>query len=187
MKLILPSYYKENNPNIIKTIREDFKDDKPFHYLFLGKAGCGKTELARIIYKSSATHHKNHNEYSFIKARELYWNYLDNLKDSNFGSNWIIKKNENAIKAPKLVFDDLGNEKPSTTSAREYIGTYLERRYDLINLNRVSNTIITTNLDQKGLYNLYGSRVLDRLEEMFTVMVFKKHSFRSEKRKVVKG
>ena len=187
MKLILPTYYKQNNPRIIERIQGDLKDDKSFHYLFIGRSGSGKTELARIIYKSTASHSNNPAEYNFIKARELYWNYLDNINKNDFGSNWIIKENENSIKSKRLIFDDLGNEKPSTTSAHEYIGTYLERRHDLIILNRVKNTVITTNLNQNSINKLYGSRVLDRLEEVFTIMVFKDHSFREEKIEIIKG
>mgnify|MGYP003111308960 CR=1 FL=1 len=187
MKLILPAYFKELNVNIIKRIRDDFNKEKSFHYLFLGKSGCGKTEIARAIYKSSAVHYKNPNEYNFIKARELYWNYLNSINSTEFGSNWIIRENERLIKSPKLIFDDLGNEKPSTTSAHEYIGTYIERRYDLIRTKKVKNTIITTNLDQKGIHRLYGARILSRLEECFTVMVFKDYSFRKENLEVVKG
>ena len=84
-----------------------------------------------------------------------------------------------------LCLDDIGNEKPSTDAAHEYIGGCIERRYDAIKGGQAHATIITSNLDMEAIRKMYGSRVQDRIYEVFDIMEIKreqgKKSYRREK------
>jgi len=52
---------------------------------------------------------------------------------------------------------------------------------------KVTRSIITTNLTGKQIQKLYGVRVIDRLQELYTIMKFKPKSFREEKKEIIEG
>lgn len=188
----LPKDYKRNNPNILKRIDDDRNSNGSYHYLFIGNAGCGKTLLASLLAHDFASRLKGQTIDSpyFIKVRTFYRDYLG-LLNSNFTDvHSAMKAKENKFKSRYVIIDDIGDEKPSTPSANEYIGAMIEERYDYIKLCEAKKTpcwtIGTTNLNQKQLMEKYGSRVVDRIEEMFTIMKFKETSFRRKKREIIK-
>ncbi len=182
-ELKLPDYYKENNPSILQQVRDDMENARAFHYLFIGSVGCGKTELARAIANS-------HPGFNVVRTRRFYRSYLEYISMSRNDKYESIRIIERQFRQKLLVLDDLGDEKPSTSAARDYMSSMIEERYDYCSLpqNRGKcRTIITTNLSGKEILDHYGSRVLDRIEEMFIIMKFKKHSFRHDKVKQIFG
>ena len=188
----LPKDYNRNNPNILKRIDEDRKENKPFHYLFIGNAGCGKTLLATLLAHDFAARLKGSamDAPYFIKVRTFYREYLGLLNSSYSDIHTALKSKEAKFRSKFAIIDDIGDDRPSTPSANEYIGGMLEERYDYIKMcesrSNPSWTIGTTNLNQKQLMEKYGSRVVDRIEEMFTIMKFKDTSFRRKKREIIK-
>ena len=188
MKLVYPEKYKKNNPKILTRIESDMKENRNFHYLFLGNVGSGKSLLARLIANAYNKRSDPFSKFHTIGARKIYYKYLDSINSfSNVGP--IITGIEEYIKAQRLILDDIGNEKPGTESAHEYIGTQIEKRYDRIKENpeKHTHTIMTSNLAQKEMLNFYGARVVDRIQELFTIMVFDAISFRKMKQEVIEG
>ena len=188
MNLVYPESYKKNNPKILSRIVRDMKENNNFHYLFVGNVGSGKSLLARLIANAYDNISNPFDKFHIIEAREVYYKYLNEINSfRNVGP--IITGIEEYMASQRLIFDDIGNEKPGTDSAHEYIGTQIERRYDHIknNPDKHTQTIITTNLNNKEMWNLYGSRVVDRVQEVFTIMRFKPYSFRKEKREIIDG
>jgi len=182
-KLKLPEYYEKNNPNILQKVGDDMKAGRPFHYLFIGTVGCGKTELARAIVRS-------HPGFNVVKTRRFYRSYLEYISMRHQDKYESIRIIERQFRERLLILDDLGDEKPSTEAARDYMSAMIEERYDYCSHpGRVDKcrTVITTNLTGKQILDFYGSRVLDRLEEMFIIMKFKEHSFRHDKVKTISG
>lgn len=178
--LKLPAGYQIDNPKIIEKIRKDMASGEPYHYWFQGKVGTGKTFTAQSIVRS----YPNHYEYypsnnpiaktGMIIVRDYYREYLDFNKMRGAGGVLDLKANEKLMNKRFLCIDDIGNEKPGTDAAHEYIGSVLERRYEQIKRNYCHATVITTNLDGKQLQKMYGSRVLDRIFEVFQVMKFER-------------
>jgi len=210
--LVLPGDYKANNPAIIDRIHSDLSDwqSKYPHYLLIGSVGSGKTYLASLILESfktrlcdlsqslysqcvkiDADNHRealNHNsllrsyaqqlnEYissiKMITARSLHRHYLDH---------------DNKIPAiPKFFcLDDLGAE-PDTQSAKELMISIISARYEAYKAAKSDLFIITTNLSSDDLSYRYGDRIVDRITEMCTIMKFKSHSFRQDRREIIEG
>lgn len=181
--LKLPDYYESSaNPNIISQVLFDLKSGKPYHYIFTGRVGLGKTFLADIIAWSYPWNNRHFGPEGKILVKDLYRGYLTSI-NSDYR---MLRSVERHLVKDFLIIDDLGNEAPSTPTAHEYIGTTIERRYNAIkHTKRFMATIITTNLTQKEIRDTYGSRVEDRLLEMFTIMKFTGKSFRKKQSKPV--
>ena len=192
--LRLPEDYKSNNPNIVRQVQLDMASGRPYHYLFQGRVGTGKTYLAEAIissYPPTRDYYLDVGtivENGIVKVREFYRGYLEGLK-ARAGGYGDIRFNERVLKRYYFCLDDLGNETPSTQPAHEYLAACLERRCEQIKSGRCRGTIITTNLNEKKIKELYGVRVMDRLQEVFQIMQFQpKVSFRREKSKpLIKG
>jgi len=184
-ELKLPKYYQKNNPKILSRVKEDMEAGNPFHYLFIGAVGCGKTELARAIYSSYEPNH-----FESVKIRRFYRSYLYYLSMNLNDKYQSIMDMEKQFRSRAVIIDDFGDERPATDAAHDYIANMIEERYDYCILphNRdFCQTVITTNLKGEEILKFYGSRVLDRMEELFTIMEFNAHSFRREKKEKIKG
>ena len=169
-----PKGYQRNNPNILNHVVERIESGDPFHYLFTGVVGCGKTHLASNIVRCTGE------RWDLVKVIKFYHKYL-NLMSSDYSDKWDAIGQQNTIMQSRiLVIDDLGDEKPSTDAAHDYFSSLIEMRYDYIYKNQDTRTIITTNLDAKEIINTYSSRVMDRLQEYFVICKFKETSFRKK-------
>ena len=169
-----PKGYQRNNPNILKHIVERIENGDPFHYLFTGVVGCGKTHLASNIVMCTEE------QWSLVKVIKFYHKYL-NIMSSDYTDKWnAIGYHNTKMNSRLLVVDDLGDEKPSTDAAHDYFSGLIEMRYDYIYKNHDTRTIITTNLDASEIIKTYSSRVMDRLQEYFVICKFKEISFRKK-------
>ena len=183
MKFTPPKNYEKNNPNILKRVVKDMESNKPFHYLFIGNAGVGKTALAKLIRRSYSE-----SDWRWLNVRKFYRNYIELMSTSYNDKYDVIRDSEKIMRAKNLVIDDLGNERPNTASAHDYMGSMLEERYDWLTVsNKEARTIITTNLGANELHQIYGARLIDRLEGLFTIMRFKNQSFRRVNREIIEG
>ena len=163
----------------------------PYHYLFTGKVGTGKTLTAKSIIQSYPKHYEYYPSNNpiarsgMIIVREFYREYLDFNKVRGLAGISDLRANEKLMNKRFLCIDDVGNEKPRTDAAHEYIGAMIEKRYEVIKNNWCHATIMTTNLDMSQLKATYGVRVIDRIYEVFQIMEFErregKKSHRREK------
>jgi len=147
--------------------------------------GTGKTLLAIEIYKQFKNQNPNI-EHSFSRARELYRHYLSVMMSSYTDKGDAIKKAIRCFRSQFAVLDDIGAEKPRTEASRMFIEDILEDRYEFAKIYPCCS-IITTNLTGEEIGQLYGHRVLDRLHEIFTIMVFNDHSFRQDHTEIIEG
>ncbi len=119
-----------------------------------GRAGVGKTLLACAIVVSFAK----------IGKTSLFRSINDILNDLNLlGDSDKLKRAELANKyknIPCLVIDDLGAENVTSWS-KSVVFELIDARYV-----RGLTTIVTSNLDEVHLKNIYGDRITRRLQEM---------------------
>ena len=186
MKLILPKGYKENNKNILKYVKSKIENDSEFHYLFQGTVGCGKTLLSKIIEASIKS--KTGNKINSLICRRLYEKYLKIITSDCTDKYEAIDDIYRIFHSEFLILDDLGDERPGTDSAHDFVGGLIEERYNFLKrTNFKGRTIISTNLNGNEIINFYGSRVYDRMQEMFVICKFNKVSFRENKLTIIEG
>ena len=184
---IYNKFFKKHAPKMWNRISSDFKNGKPFNYFFLGGVGVGKTYTTKVIQKLFID---NANiKFEFMNVRHYYRrNYLDLINSSYSDRYESIRSNELSITQAKyLIIDDLGNERPSTDAAHDYIGTLIIDRYEYYLKHPTTCTIITSNLTQDEMIRWYGSRIVDRMEEMCVIMKFNNKSFRRQQREIIEG
>ena len=186
MELTLPKGYKENNKNILNDIRHKLITSSDFHYLFQGPVGCGKTLLSNLIVKPISTWEGKRPK--SLMCRRLYEKYLKIIASNYTDKYDAIDDIYRYFHSGFLILDDLGDERPGTDSAHDFIGGLIEERYDYLKRsNFKGRTIVSTNLDSGEIINFYGSRVYDRIQEMFVICKFKQVSFREKKLTIIEG
>lgn len=193
--LKLSPIYHVDDPEMIAKIQRDMTSGEPYHYFFHGKVGRGKTFLAQHIirsYPNSHWYYSNPNpiaETGMITVREYYREYLEFNKSKGWTAVTDQKANDRLLFKMFLCLDDIGNEKPDTTAAHDYIAACIERRYDAIKSGKAHATIMTSNLDIEAIKKMYGSRVQDRIYEVFDIIEIKrekgKKSYRRENMKPI--
>lgn len=185
-QLILPESFRiiGKNKNIIDKVRADIQAEAPFHLLFIGEVGCGKTYLAELIMMAVAKYFKHfvkEQKVTTIKTRD----YIERVYEKmNFPNVYLPDWSGH----PVIMIDDLGAERNTEFSHQE-ISFKLEEHYDSINSGECENSIITTNLtiqgqgnSQMNLQNFYGDRALDRILQYYVPCYFESYSFRTGKK-----
>ena len=180
-ELQLGDNYEIVNPNIIQLVKKDLSEGNPFHYLFTGMVGSGKTYLGQQIVRST----KEYSSWSLVSAMKHYKDHIRIIGGDYVDKMEADRKNDNKFNEQCLILDDLGDEKPSTAASHDYFGGLMESRYLMIKRNPLSRTLITTNLNAEMIRETYGSRVLDRLIEHFVICKFKRVSFREKKERII--
>ena len=154
---------------------DNFDDPNENNLLFCGNPGLGKTFLSSCIA----------NEIIKKGKTVLYQTapiMLDNIIDYKFGknSNDIVKSINNA---DLLIIDDLGTEAKNNLKITELFNIINSR---LLNQNnKITKTIISTNLSLQDLYGTYEERILSRIIGSYTACYFFGDDIRI-KRKIAK-
>lgn len=139
--------------NICKNFIENFDKANENNLLFCGNTGLGKTFLSSCIA----------NELIKKGKTVLYQTapiMLDSIIDYKFGKTYNdIINTINTVDL--LIIDDLGTELKNNIKLTELFNIINSR---LLNQNnKITKTIISTNLSLQELYNTYEERILSRI------------------------
>lgn len=158
--------------NICNNFIENFDNPDESNLLFCGNSGLGKTFLSSCIA----------NEIIQKGKTVLYQTapiMLDNIIDYKFG-----KTDNNILKTIStvdlLIIDDLGTETKNSLKLTELFNIINSR---LLNQNnKITKTIISTNLSLQDLYRTYEERILSRIIGNYKACYFYGEDIRIKKR-----
>lgn len=154
---------------------EDLTDEnvnrKLNNVILQGNTGAGKTFLLRYFATKLKENRICH---AFIKLSSLI--PIFKKYQNNKGDEENISQIVNIIyKIPILIIDDLATEN-NYASASEIL-------YNIYENNKNVSVIISTNLDNKTMYEQYSGRVLNRFLETGSILNLQISDLRLEKRK----
>ena len=177
-------YGKDLSPrdNIISIKRicdnfiENFDDVHEPNLLFSGNTGLGKTFLSSCIANEMISKGKT----VLYQTAPIM---LDNIIDYKFGKNSDnICKTINNVDL--LIIDDLGSEAKNPLKITELFNIINTR---LLNQNnKITKTIISTNLSLQELYDIYEERIISRIIGNYTTCYFYGDDIRMEKKHKIK-
>jgi len=181
-KIIDYDYIDNGNfKKIITAISENIENNKDLHFMFMGDIGIGKTFLSNIIRDYLQ---KSDLKVSLYEIRKIYQEYVRLIGSNYSDSSDQVNKIANIGKKDILILDDLGTEK-MVENQITFIKNILLDRYETIKKQQCLLTIITTNFGSEEINSIYGSRVLDRILEVFTIVNFKGKSLRNKNIKII--
>ena len=170
---------KDNMKSILKTCKsfiDNFEDSKEGNLLFCGSTGLGKTFLSSCIA----------NELIKKGKTVLYQTapiMLDKIIDYKFGkTDDDISKTIYSVDL--LIIDDLGTETKNSIKITELFNIVNSR---LLNQNnKITKTIISTNLSLQDLYNTYEERIVSRIIGNYNACYFYGDDIRMKKKLAMK-
>lgn len=157
-----------DNISDIKKAAEDFveKFDSPEekNLIFSGGTGLGKTYLSNCIVNELI---KKGKTVMYQTAPVMLDNLISDLFAKPEKQSGI---SNNLLSVDLLVIDDLGTE---TLNSMKFTELYKIINTRLLNQNgKTLKTIISTNLDLKGLYNTYDERLVSRFIGYYDIYRF---------------
>ena len=153
---------------------DNFDDPNEKNLLFCGYTGLGKTFLSSCIANEMIKRDKT----VLYQTAPLM---LDNIIDYKFGK---IESNilESIYNVDLLIIDDLGVEAKNSVKTAELFNIINTR---LLNQNnKITKTIISTNLSLEDLYNTYEERIVSRFFGSYNVYHFYGDDIRLNRKKV---
>jgi DNA replication protein DnaC len=153
---------------------ENFDSENEKNLLFTGKTGLGKSFLSSCIA----------NEILKKGKTVLYQTapvMLDTIIDYRFGKDNSSKDiYDNLLTVDLLIIDDLGTECMNTMKFSELFNIINTR---LLNSNnKVTKTIISTNLSLQNLFSTYDERIVSRIVGNYNICYFFGDDIRFKKR-----
>lgn len=166
------------NINLIKNICfkfiENFENINQKNLLFTGNTGLGKTFLSSAIANEILKKGKN---VLYQTAPVM----LDSIIDYRFGKTKDSNILDSILNVDLLIIDDLGTECINNMKFTELFNIINTR---LLNQNKVTKTIISTNLSLKNLYLTYDERIVSRIVGNYDICYFFGDDIRFKKRTV---
>ena len=147
--------------NICFNFINNFDNPNTKNLLFTGKTGLGKTFLSSCIANEILKKGKN---VLYQTAPVM----LDAIIDYRFGKNPnnIL---DSILNVDLLIIDDLGTECINNMKFTELFNILNTR---LLNQNKITKTIISTNLSLKNLYSNYDERIISRIVGNYDICYF---------------
>lgn len=145
---------------------EEFNNPDTKNLLFTGNTGLGKTYMSNCIANELIKKGKN---VLYQTAPVLLETVIDSKmnKYKNSSQDTFYK---NVLEADLLIIDDLGTECINSMKLSELF-TILNTR--LLNLNnRITKTIISTNLDINQIFRTYEERIGSRIAGFYKIFYF---------------
>ena len=164
------------NINLIKDICQrfidNFDDKNQKNLLFTGNTGLGKTFLSSCIANEIIKKGKN---VLYQTAPVM----LDSIIDYRFGKSNSTNILASILNVDLLIIDDLGTECMNNMKFLEMFNIINTR---LLNQNKITKTIISTNLSLKELYANYDERIVSRIVGNYDICYFFGDDIRFKKR-----
>ncbi len=142
--------------------------------LFTGNTGLGKTFLSSCIANELIKNGKN---VLYQTAPVM----LDSIIDYRFGKNKDSDILKSILTVDLLIIDDLGTECINNMKFTELFNIINTR---LLNQNKITKTIISTNLSLKNLYSTYDERIVSRIVGNYDICYFYGDDIRFKKRNI---
>ena len=131
--------------------------------MFLGPTGLGKTFLSNCIAKKLLESGKT---VLYQTAPVM----LDNIISARFDKDQSSSFVDNLLNVDLLIIDDLGTETMNSMKFTELF-TIINTR--LLNQNnKITKTIISTNLDLKSIFKIYNERIGSRIAGHYNIYRF---------------
>jgi len=169
---------RENITSIKETCQDfinNFDSPSQNNLLFSGHTGLGKTFLSTCIANELIKKGKN----VLYQTAPIM---LDKIIDYKFG-----KSNDNIVDSiysvDLLIIDDLGTETKNNLKVTELFNIINTR---LLNQNnKITKTIISTNLSLQELYDTYDERIVSRILGYYNACYFYGEDIRREMKRLV--
>ena len=142
----------------------NFENEKTKNLIFSGGTGLGKTFLSNCIVNEL-----------FKKGKTVMYQTAPVMLDNLISDLFAKPENQtgisnNLLTVDLLVIDDLGTE---TMNSMKFTELYKIINTRLLNQNgKCLKTIISTNLDLKGLFNTYDERLVSRFIGYYDIYRF---------------
>lgn len=162
--------------NIVLSFVNNFENPNEKNLLFRGNTGLGKTFLSNCIA----------NEILGIGKTVLYQTapvMLDMILDYRFGKS-VNNKNicDSLLNVDLLIIDDLGTEHMNSLKFAELFNIINSR---ILNQNnKVTKTIISTNLTMNQLFATYDERIVSRFVGNYNILPFFGEDIRFKKENI---
>ena len=148
--------------NICYKFIANFDNKAQKNLLFTGNTGLGKTFLSSAIANEILKKGKN---VLYQTAPVM----LDTILDYRFGKIKGSNILDSILNVDLLIIDDLGAENPSNIKSSELFNIINTR---LLNQNKITKTIISTNLNLRNLYSNYDERIISRIIGNYDICYF---------------
>ena len=139
---------------------ENFDDENTKSLVFTGNTGLGKSYMSNCIANELL---KKGKTVLYQTAPVLLETIIDNKFNKYKTSNTNDFYND-ILNVDLLIIDDLGTEYLNAMKLSELF-TIINTR--ILNLNKVTRTIISTNLNVKDIFKLYEERIGSRLVKYY--------------------
>ncbi len=150
--------------NAIKNFISNFDNTETKNLIFTGGTGLGKTFLSNCIVNELLKQGKT---VMYQTAPVMLENLISDLFAKPENQTGI---SNNLLTVDLLVIDDLGTE---TMNSMKFTELYKIINTRLLNQNgKTLKTIISTNLDLKGLFNTYDERLVSRFIGYYDIYRF---------------
>ncbi len=144
----------------------NFDDSNTHNLLFTGNTGLGKTFMSNCIANELIKNGKN---VLYQTAPVLLETVIDN-KMNKYKNSTQDNFYKNVLESDLLIIDDLGTECLNSMKLSELF-TILNTR--LLNLNnKVTKTIISTNLNINNIFKNYEERIGSRIAGFYDIYYF---------------
>ena len=145
---------------------QNFDELETHNLLFTGNTGLGKTFMSNCIANELIKKGKN---VLYQTAPVLLETVIDN-KMNKYKTSFQDNFYKNVLEADLLIIDDLGTECLNSMKLSELF-TILNTR--LLNLNnKVTKTIISTNLNINNIFKCYEERIGSRIAGFYDIYYF---------------
>ena len=155
---------------------ENFDNPNYNNLLFTGNTGLGKTFMSNCIANELIKNGKN---VLYQTAPVLIETVIDN-KMNKYKSSSQDDFYKNVLESDLLIIDDLGTECLNSMKLSELF-TILNTR--LLNLNnKITKTIISTNLNINNIFKIYEERISSRIAGFYDIYYFFGDDLRFQKK-----
>lgn len=157
--------------NYCKGYADTFDRDS-YSLLFYGETGLGKTHLSLAIAGQLIAK-------GFYVLYDSTQNIMNQLEREHFGKGTGDDYEKMLMESDLLILDDLGTEFSTQFTLASF--------YNILNTRLLKNrpTIISTNLDLKGIENKYTKRIASRIVGEYELLHFVGSDIRQQKKEEV--